>query len=213
MEPSDIDRILKSQLEGANNAHQKELENAKPFVWAEVQKNLGKTRTLNWYHLAAAILFLLISFTFVFVNVQKNHDQEMVLLSNKIDQLQQNYQAQLGEINAKNTEVNLLATELKNVELKLSNLDQERPISQKETIVYRTDTVYLKQVEYITTVSNPVIQNEDEVISEEVEFGKLAKAENLENEIDDAIYPSLASQSKKQKSETIKLKFLRTSRN
>lgn len=213
MEPTDIDKLLRAKLEETSDVHQQEMDAAKPFIWSAVQKNVNNGHSLSWYHLAAAVILLLISFTFIFVNVQKSHDHEMVLLSNKIDQLQQNYLVQLEEINSKNTAVSLLASELKNVELKLSDLNQEKPIAHKETIVYRTDTVYLKQIEYITTVSNPVMQNEDMVISEEGEIEQLAKAENLENEIDDAIYPSFASQGKKQKSETIKLKFLRTSRN
>jgi len=213
MEPTDIDSIIKGKLRGANDAHQHELEGAKPFVWAAVQKNFGRNRTMIWYHLAAAILFLLISFAFIFINVQKKHEHEMVLLSNKIDQLQQNYQVNLEELNSKDTQVSLLARELKNVQIKLSDLNQERPIIQKERIVYRRDTVYLKEVEYITTVSNPVIQHEEKVNLDDGEFEQITKADNLENEIDEVIYPSVESQGKKQTSETIKVKFLRASRN
>jgi len=36
MEPTDIDSIIKGKLRGANDAHQHELEAAKPFVWAAI---------------------------------------------------------------------------------------------------------------------------------------------------------------------------------
>jgi len=213
MEPSEMDNIIKSKLQEAHNVHQAEMESAKPFVWSAVQKNLGKRRTLNWYPLAAAILLLLISFTFIFNNVQKNHESEMVLLSNKIDQLQENYQSQLELSITKDKEVESLASELKNVKLQLSDWKQENPVSQKTNIVYQTDTVYLKQVEYITTISDPIVPNVKNIDSGEGQIEQLAKAENMENEIDYAIYPSFASQGKKQKSETIKVKFLKASRN
>jgi len=213
MEPSDIDKIIKGKLQETNDAHNQEMDSAKPFVWSAITKELKKKKSLSWYHLAAAVLLLLLSFSFIFYSIQQNHENEMVLISDKIDQLQKNYQSQLELLNSKDAEVKLLANELRGVELQLSDLGQFKPISQKEIIVYRTDTVYVKQVEYITSVSDPVISIEKTMDFEVEKSEQLAQAETQHNEIDAVIYPSFVSQGKKQKSETIKVKFLRASRN
>lgn len=212
MEPSDIDKIIKGKLHESNDTHNQEMDSAKPFVWSAIQQELEKKKSLSWYHLAAAILFLLLSFTFIFYSIQQNHDNEMVLLSDRIDQLQKNYHEQLDILNSKDAEVKLLANELRDVELQLSGLEQMKPISQKEILVYRTDTVYVKQVEYITSISNPVIPMEKTIDFDLEKSEQLAQAEKQQNEIDEVIFPSFVSQGKKQKSETIKVKFLRASR-
>lgn len=212
MEPTDLDNIIKSKLLESNDEHQQEMADAKPFVWSAVQKELDAKKTLRWYHLAAAILLLMISFSFVLYGVQEKHKNEIGLLSQKIDQLQDQYQSQDNLLQIKNEEVKSLASELKNVEYQLTELQVDQPLHQKETIVYRTDTVYLKQVEYIAKVTDPVMTNENMPDQEISSSKQLTKVDSDEWEIDDAIYPSVAS-SKKQKSESIKVKFLRTSRN
>lgn len=212
MEPSDIDNLFKNRLDEAQDTHQQEIEDAKLFVWSAVQKNLDKSKSINLYHLTAAVLLLLIGFTFIFNNALKNYNQEMVLLSNKIDLLQQKYLVQQEKLNLKNMAVKSLATELKNVEHKLSELNQERPIAQKETMVYRTDTIYQKQIEYITIISDTIPQNKDNSTLDTGDVDQFAKNKIIESEIDDAIYPSFARRNKNQKSEIIKVKFLSASR-
>jgi len=213
MEPGDFDKLIKSSLKGENSIHSNEMDKAKPFVWAAVQNNLKSSSSLRWYHLAAAILLLMISFSFILFGVQENHKNEISLLSKKIDQLQDQYQSRDNLLQTKNDEVETLASELKIVESQLTEMQADRLLKQRETILYRTDTVYLKQVEYITTVADPVIPNEIMSVPEENPGEQqLTKAGSDEWEIDDAIYPSVAS-SKKQKSESIKFKFLRSSRN
>ncbi len=204
MEPIDIDEIFRKKLLENNDLHKHEMDSAKPFVWSAVQNNIGRSRSLTWYHLAAAILLLMISFSFVLYNVQKGHNNEMNLLSDKIDQLQKNHLSQAEFLQTKDIEVESLEIELKNVELKLTNLMQQKTLPQMETYVYRTDTVYLKQLEYIT-ISTPVESKETTV--DVLESIANQKEIAYVQEMDDIIFPSYSSRGNGPQSETIKFKF------
>jgi len=201
MEPVEFDRIIQNKLSEGNDLHEREMEKAKPFIWAAIQNKIGRKRSLTWIHLAAAVTLLMISFTFVIYRIQNGHQSEINALSNKIDQLQGSYLTQEDLLGKKDSQVEALRDDLQHVELQLSNLQQKKP--QKETIIYRTDTVYLKQVEYITTVSDPV---KPDRILETVDLPEKTEITNVElNDTDGTIYPSYSYRSTK--SETIKLKF------
>ncbi len=206
MEPKDIDKIIKAKILESDELHKHEMDSAKPFVWTAVQNQINRKRSLRWYHLAAAILLLMISFSFVLHRIQKGHKNEMSMLSNRIDQLQSNYLMQVDLLQSKDTEIESLGNELEYVGLQLTDIQQQKPLLLHETIVHRTDTVYLKQIEYITRVSDPVESKEiatDAFVdqTEQMETGKVQEIK------DDVIFPSYSKLDTKQEAETIKFKF------
>lgn len=206
MEPFDIDKIIKNKILESHESHKHEMDSAKPFVWSAIQNQIGK-QTLTWIHLAAAAVLLLISFSFVFYSLQKGHKNEIIQLSNKIDQLQKDYLSQAELLHTKNIEVESMSCQLNNVELQLTDLLQQKPLSQKETIVYLTDTVYLKQVEYITTIADPMEPKMKSIATAGEQSEQIETSIIREKEIDYIIYPSYSSQGKNQQAETIKFKF------
>jgi hypothetical protein len=129
------------------------------------------------------------------------------MLSSKIDQMQKNYFSQAERLNAKNNQVESLRNKLISVELQLTDLLKQKSLFPKETIVYLTDTVFLKQVEYITSVSDPVVSKEitPGTLGNQREQTETVIAPELET--DDTIFPSYSSQGNRHKSETIKFKF------
>lgn len=207
MEPKDIDNIVKNKLQENNDLHRSEMESAKPFVWSALQNQIERKRSLTWYHLAAALVLLMISFSFVLYSIQTGHRKQIDLLSNKIDQLQQNYSSQVDQLQTKKTQVESLGKELRNIELQLTDLQQQEPIVKKETIVFRTDTVYIKQIEYINITPDPM---ELRVIShstiqdptEQVEIATVN-----EKGRDDAIFSGYSYQGNSRSTEKIKVKF------
>lgn len=214
MERSDFDRLIKHKLSGENTAHSKEIREAKPFVWASVHNNLAKKATLRWYHLAAAILLLLISFTFLLKGVQKNHSEEISRLAAKLDQLEEDFQSQEQQLIVKEQQVSEMADEIRMVEIRLASINQEAPKISKEVVVYRTDTVYLKQTEYVSVTDHVPDANpaSAQVIQTSVEE---KSTQAFDTKLDEVIYPSLAQSRNQQKSESVKVKFgnTRTIRN
>lgn len=205
MEPKDIDNIIKNKILESNDLHKYEMDSAKPFVWSAIQNKIRRKRSLTWYHLAVAITILMISFTFVLYGVQKKYTNEMSLLSDKIDQLQKNHVSQAKLLKLKNREVESLGDKLMQVKHKFTGLLQQKPIAQKETFVYRTDTVYLKQVEYITAISTPI---ESKEITADALVNMTDQTETVKiQEVDDIIFPSYSGQGNRQQAETIKFKF------
>ena len=209
MEPSDLDQIIKSKLQETNDIHRHEKDSAKPFVWSAVQRNLEEKRGLRWYHLAAAVFLLLIGFSFVLYSFQQKHEKELTLLSNKIDQFEQGFQAREVLLESKEGQLRLMDAELNDVRLQLANLQRPPAVAQKEKIVFLTDTVFIKQVEYVN--ENPVIASKQTAKEERNIQNPNVKREH--SEFDQAIFPSYVGSNTSQKSEAIKVKFLRASRN
>lgn len=206
MEPFDIDKIIKNKLQESNDLHRHEMESAKPFVWTAVQNQIHK-RSITWYHLAAAVVMLMISFSFVLYSIQNGHKNEIAKLSGRIDQLQVKYISQEELLQAKETNAASLGNELKSLEIKLSELQQQKPILQKETLVYRTDTVYIKQIEYVNNTPDPM---ELKVVSANSSLSESDEMETTiakEIETDQAIFSNYTYQDKRHASENIKFKF------
>lgn len=204
MEPTDLDKIIQNKLKEGNTAHQQELEKAKPFVWSAIQKEMEPRRTLKWYHLAAAVLLLLISFAFVLQSVRKSHESELIMLSSKIDKLEQQFEVQNATLNSKNDQVSKMAEELKIVEARLTEEKQPELGVVRERIVHKTDTVYVKQVKYITKYEPSTIVKE---AHQPIEDGELAKNDQSPANIEYAIYPSYSDRQQNIKSEKVKVKF------
>ena len=191
MEPNDFDRLLKEKLAQPNEAYQKEVEASKPFVWSAIQREVHMPYALKWYHLAAAVILLLITFGFVFTNMKGQHQDEMLALTNKVEELQQYYESQEEVLNAKDMELARLSGELERVESKLVTLNEQAPVSYKETIVYRTDTVIVERVEYIEVAPQPMIAQEVSTPSSEGDIALAVQTNSKEAvEYDQAIYPS-----------------------
>jgi hypothetical protein len=206
MEPMDIDKIIKNKLQQSNDLHSHEIDSSKPFIWSAVQNNIRR-RTLTGYHLAAAVVMLLIGFSFILFSIQNSHNNEIELLSGKIDQLQENYISQAEHLYAKEIQTASLGDELKSLELKLTEMQLQKPTSQKETFVYRTDTVYVKQIEYINTISDPVEMNIITTGNEADPDALIKIAQIKVQETDDEIFPSYTRQNDRKQTETRRFKF------
>lgn len=213
MEPFDIDKIVREKLQETHDLHSAEMESARPFVWSAVQKQIGEKRQLTWLHLAAAVVFLITCFSVVLFTVQQNHRNEISLLSDKMNQLEQNYRLQAEAVHAKDIQVQTLAGEFKTLEARLANNQQipkqviEKPKYEQAQIVYRTDTVYIKQVEYITTVSIPMTPEVNLPEDEVFEPARMQSDVAQKRETDDIIFPSYQTQSKKQATESMKFRI------
>ena len=209
MEPFDIDKIVREKLQETHDLHSVEMESARPFIWSAVQRQIGEKRPLTWLHLAAAVIFLITCFSVVLFTIQQKHRSEISLLSDKMNQLEKSYRSQAEAVHAKDLQVQTLAGELKSLEAKLVNNQQipEKPLSEPSQIVYRTDTVYIKQIEYITTVSSPATQAVNLPEDEVFEPARMESDVAQKRETDDIIFPSYQAQSKKQPTESMKFRI------
>jgi TolA-binding protein len=207
METSDFDKILRDKLSENHGLHQREMETAKPFVWSAVYNEIGRKKTLTWYHLAAAVLLLMITFSVTLVHVQKGHQNEISQLSQKVDQLEKSLLSQAELLQLKDAQLTSMKNELENVEMRFAGIDQQTPISPKETLVYRTDTVIVKQVEYVTVVEQP---RETLAVGSDVGVNQNVAIVPLnENATDDEIFPSSRLNGKAKQSEAVKISFSR----
>lgn len=213
MEPFDIDKIIREKLSESHDLHLDEMESSKPFVWSAVQKKTDVRRPLTWFHLAAAVLFLMLSYSFVLFSIQEKHNDEMGLLSEKMKQLEQNYIARAEQLEAKNIQVNTLEGEMKLIKAKFANNQQvpqqvwEKPKPEKTQMVYLTDTVYIKQIEYITTIVDPSHSEEPMLENRAPDPERIETNLAQNSKTDDIIFPSLQSRSKNQNSESVKFRI------
>lgn len=203
MEPSDFDRLLRNKVSQQQSLHQKEMEAAKPFVWSAVYNEIGQKKSLTWYHLAAAVLLLLITFSALIFHIQKSHTSELADLSAKIDALENGLHTQTEALESKNTELVSLKEELKTVEARFEDANQQLPQAPKEKIVYRTDTIVVRQVEYVTVVEKP--EESEAFTSAKAEEPEAAVAHLAQKTTDDIIFPS--SRLNESQTGTNKIKF------
>ncbi len=202
MEPYDFDKILKSKIAEPGDLHEKEMDTAKPFIWSAVQKEIKESRSLRWYHLAAAILLLLISFSIVLNSVQNSHQKQLMMLSGKIDLLEKNHQKQMEHLKEQNTELSMM---IANQDRTREEQSEKSPLIV-EKVIYQTDTVFIKQVEYIQVDAQPKHADNP---TEKPEH-KVVMANNRDtqkNEYDEIIYPVGSNQSSNKNSEQVKLKI------
>lgn len=207
MEPFDIDKIIREKLQENSGLHKQQMDSARPFVWGSVQQKIAVQGSITWHHLAAAVVFLLIAFSVLLYGIQQMHNQKIDQLTNKLDQIQQSRAVQVETLRTKETRAESLENKLRQVELLLVDLQQQSS-EVKEVIVYRTDTVYVKQVEYITVAADSTQPKEliADVVKKPLEKEEEA-TELQEVKTDDVIFLSSSSQSKDQPSEAIKFKF------
>ena len=202
MEPFEIDKILKEKLEAGSEIHTHELEAAKPFVWSAVQSEINKKKPLTWVHLAAAVILLLMCFSFVLYTFKSAYTNQIDALTTKIDELDRAYQEQLVQVQTKDAQVESLDSELRQMEIQLAGLQPVEPPAAKEVFIHRTDTIYVKQVEYITRIEPEAVKEEALIDEEKMPEEVIATT----NQPSDAIYPS-AVVGKKASTESMKVSF------
>lgn len=208
METFDIDKLIRNKLSESTNRHKEEMDSAKPFVWAAIREKVGKKRTITWYHLAAATVLLLGVFTYVLTVVQQAHQKEMNALAHKIEQLEKTHVLQRELIFAKETRVNTLQTELHQVAAELAQFRRKQPLVRASNVIYRTDTLYLKEVEYRAVAS----QRDDTPQKSAVPFDKEKQVERTtvppdEQKKDDIIFPSRREAGHENQSEPLRVKL------
>ncbi len=204
MEPFDIDKIIKEKASENHGLHQREIDAARPFVWSEIQRKEGHGQSLTWVHLTAAVLFLMLCFSMVLIKVQKNHKREMENLSAKLDRIQTEYTVQTEALEMKTNQIASLTKQQMALNKKLSDI-KTTPAVHREQIVYRTDTVLIKQVEYITRVAEPLEPMEQSMEKEAFLKHKTTNKTTKSRKVDDIIFPS--HQSKNKPPETLRVKF------
>ena len=207
MEPFDIDNIIKNKLKESHDLHAHEMESAKPFVWSAIQRQIDSRKSMTWYHLAAAMILLMISFSSILFSIQKGRHQEIEQLSNKIDQLQKDYMTQAELLHLKNRQVESLDSELKNVEVRLTTFQERKQVVQREKIIYQHDTIYVKQVEYVTQI--PDYKGDNKIVmAGQIKTSKQVEMIDVqEKEIDDVIFPSFRNLAKNGQAESIQIKI------
>ena len=186
MEPSEFDQIIKSKLEQENDLHQHEIERSKPFVWTAIQQtNKTKVASVPWYYFAAAIALLLIGFSFFLFNQQQVHDKQLSILSKKVESLQKTQDVTPSDIVAKkNEQIDLICHEMEQLELSLSSVNNNQPSANNIAhIVYKTDTVFVNAVEYITEYKVPIESKQENQDDPTSLLG------NESEKISDIIYP------------------------
>ena len=189
MEPSDFDSFIKSTLQNSTDLHKREREAAKPFIWSAVHYGMA-SRSLNWKHLAAAMLILLIGFSWIFQMNRNSHQLELNQLNEKIVALQEEYQKQL--MSAKP------ATPLVNHTPPTELPGEERIVYRIDTI-YQVDTVIVRLKEFVSVPDPTANQSDLKFTADTMEPDK--------TQIDEVIYPLYTDQGVRDKSESIQFKF------
>jgi len=201
MKPNEIDSIIRSKLQENDSFYDHEIAAAKPFIWAAIRNKITRTGLITWHHLAAAMVLLFVVFSFIFNSLREEHQRELDVLSDKIDQLQKINNARGMISEAKETQIASLDNQLRYSAIQLDELTQESP-TEAPTILYHTDTVYINTVELIPTVAE--INTHPDHYQAYIES---VPVEILKPEMDDVIYPDFYSQGSKQPTETINFKF------
>jgi len=201
MKPNEIDSLIRSKLQENDSFYDHEMAAAKPFIWAAIRNKITRTSLITWHHLAAAMILLFMVFSFIFNSLRLEHQRELDILSDKIDQLQRinNDRGMISE--AKETQIASLENQLRYSAIQLDELTHE---SQTEvpTRLNHTDTVYINTVELIPTVAE-INTHPDHYQA----YMESVPVEVLKTEMDDVIYPDFSNQGNKQRIETIHVKF------
>jgi len=203
MEPSDFDRLLRNKVSQQHDLHEQEMEAAKPFVWSTVYNEIGQKKSLSWYHLAAAVLLLLVTFSALILHLRKSHTSELADLSKKIGALENGLITQSRSLESKNAELVSLKEKLQSVEARFEHSNQPLPPVPIERIVYRTDTIVVREVEYITVVQKPEESESFAITNTEDPEATVAHLD--QSVTDDIIFPS--SRLKENKAGSNKIKF------
>jgi hypothetical protein len=162
MEPFDFDKLIKEKVEEQGNLHSQSAEQARHGIWMNIQEDIKGRKFISWYHLAASIAFLLISFSIVLILVQKRYLNENQELLTKMENLQKEYVIGMNALSEKEKEITGLKTNVDLLEGQLSELEvnnSQQPELPVSTVIYKTDTVYVRTIEYVAyTPEEPVLE-------------------------------------------------------
>lgn len=204
MEPIDFDRIVKQKLEGENHLHNQQVTDSKPYVWAAIQQGKSnRAAGVPWLYAAATILIIFLCSVFLLFQQKEKSNLQLEQLTAKIETLQQNYRVIPTTVTAeKNGQIDLLCSEIDQLEKNLGRLKNQQMAAPTAltTLVYKTDTVYINKVEYVTQYINPT--NEEE---KELEKPK-APPESLP-ETTDIIFPDFSKPTRNSQKETASVKL------
>lgn len=200
MEPSDFDKLIKEKLQENHHLHEHDIEASRPYAWSAVQRKLAGSSSLTWYHMTAAVLVLLLTFSGVLFQINKTYRREIQNLSMEFKGLANNQNAYLDQLNLKNNELNDLNSQLISLKFQLDSIKSLAPTPPQ--LVYRTDTVYLKETIYQAYKIPPISQEEQITLTED--SGRFSQKEPLP--IDDVIFIS-SKQSIANSTQRLKIKF------
>ncbi len=156
MEPSDFDKAVRDKLSQKPDLHRQEIANAKLAVWSQVDHNLYRSNRTPWYLMVAAALILLIGFSFLFVQYQQRHQQELTSLKVELSEMQQRYESQSVALSQRDQQLSRLEGQLSQKEVQLVAFREQQPLEVRERIVHRIDTVYVTEVQYLTVAAPTV---------------------------------------------------------
>jgi septal ring factor EnvC (AmiA/AmiB activator) len=207
MEPREFDKIIKEKLGDNQDLPTTEIDLAKPFIWMAIQNRTRRTKLLSRYHFAAVITFLIILFASITYHIQKERQAEINLLKNRISQLEKKYTSQSDLLQRKDSQIESLRTELQDVGGKLTKWESRKSVSTDEQIVYRTDTVIVREVKYISSGKETQELNDQDNIKSETPLKKFNPEDQKEEKTDHIIFFSRSERNNHPPSETMKIKF------
>lgn len=202
METFDFDKVIKSKMQEDNDLHKEEIQATRPLVWAKIQNQQKPVKEIQWYHLAAAVALILIGSGWFYQQSQKSHRTAIDLLSNKVNDMESKFSVQENVIKSKTYLIDSLQRELAQIESQLANIQQISKMPPEQVIVYQTDTVYLKQIEYVT-----VLTENPDTTKTSMESTPLVAKETASQATDNDIYPSYVVSNRKPQPEPKKFKF------
>ena len=127
------------------------------------------------------------------------------MLSEQVDKLTQNYTQQVSSTDMKDQQLKELLDELQELKYKLDEIQNERPATMtRERVVYRRDTVYVKQVEYVTKMETPIVIADVDELQMENEDESM----HVQNAVvQHAIYPGNNKYTADQRTEKVRVRF------
>lgn len=204
-----LDKLIREKLGQDISLHEREIESSKSFIWSAIQRKTSEQKSLAWFHLAAAVIVLVIVFSFFFLKIQQDHQQELQLLTNRIESIQKYYSDQESTLLSKEAEINTLSSQIDELQIQMTGMGETSnsvEIKEVERVVYHTDTVYVSEIRYVTA-SNPDQSNLLPDSEKPSDLNIITSVTSHDVERDDEIFPSQSTQKSIQSPESIQLKF------
>jgi len=209
MEPIDFDKLIRDKVLEEGNVHSQDANMARSGIWIGVQDKLKKGRFISLYHLAASIALLIVGFSIILFIIQRNYNSENRALIVKMDNLEKGYLERVSSMEEKELQIETLTSNLNNLESRIAGISQQK-IEVPVKTVYRTDTIFVKTVEYLTQTSeNEVLDNKDQeiLVTKDADLTLKESSINASTQIDDLIYPSPTPKNQMDNPEKVKFKL------
>ena len=211
MEPFDLDKLIREKVLEEDNIHSREADNARAEIWTSIQDKTSKGRFISWYHLAASIALVIVSFTVILFLLQRKHTLENQELISKIESLEENYAQGESSIFEKDHQIKELTSNLNELESKLIVLSEKEFQPMTPIVIYKTDTVFVKTIEYMAYTPDAQaetveITSVDENLTIDPSDIKTDTKGSSDPPFDGIIYPSPDSRKKGKDEESIKFR-------